>query len=167
MQHIPQIHILNFNHEYLKTPRSHVTTIVLPCCCHAALLLPPLPLCCRRRHHAATPLPPHCYHCYAVAAAALHLRRRVATKLPQPPLPPCHFHHRCHCQAAAATAKLLPLLLSTLWDRFDDEKEFCKMIDIDFFQLSWLFWPGVEFSHGGMLSIFDTLVYLSLNYTHL
>jgi hypothetical protein len=45
---------------------------------------------------------------------------------------------------------------------FDNEKEFCNMTDIDFVQLSQLFRLGIEFSHGGMLPIFNTLVYLSL-----
>jgi hypothetical protein len=83
---------------------------MLPCYCHhtaaTTTLLPPLH--CRVRHH-------------------------VTTKLPPPPLPPCH-HHRHHlrwrCQAVTAATKLPPLPLSTLQDKFDDEKEFCNMTDI-------------------------------------
>ncbi len=121
------------------------TTPILPCCCPhtAATTMLVLPLCC-------------------------HLCSRVATTLPPPPLPP-RCHHRCRrrCQAAAAAAKLPPSSLSTLWDRFDDEKELCKMTGVDFFQLSQLFQLGIKFLHGGMLSIFDALVYLSLNRIHL
>jgi hypothetical protein len=49
------------------------------------------------------------------------------------------------------------LPLSTLHDKFDNEKELCNMT-IDFVQLSQLFQLGVEFLHGGMLPIFDALV---------
>jgi hypothetical protein len=67
------------------------------------------------------------------------VRQCVTTKLPPPPLPPrrrnCRHHHR-RCQAATATTKLLPLLLSSLQDKFDNEKEFYNMTDIDFVQLS-------------------------------
>jgi hypothetical protein len=95
---IPQIHILNFNHEYLTTPHSHVAAVMLPCC-HCAALLPPLPpLCCRhRRRHAATPLLPRCHYCYAVTTATLL------------PLLPC-----CHQAAATTTATMLPPLLPPL-----------------------------------------------------
>jgi hypothetical protein len=136
VQHIPQIHILNFNHKYLITPHSHDATIMLPCCRHAALMRPPPPLYCRRhpklprccRHTAATATllpPPRCCLCC-----------HIATKLLSLPLPPhrCHCHRRC--QAATAATKLPPLPLSTLQDRFDNEKEFCKMTDIDFVRLS-------------------------------
>ncbi len=119
-------------------------TIMLPyCCCHTAAItmLPP---------------PPRCRLC-----------RQVAAKLQPLPMPPCCCHRRRHCQAAAAAAKLLRLLLSTLWDKFDDEKKLCKMTDVDFFWLSWLFWYGIKFLHGAMCSIFDALVYLSLNPIHL
>ncbi len=61
-----------------------------------------------------------------------------------------------------AATKLPPTPLSTLQDKFDNEKEFCNMTDIDFVRLSQLFRLGIEFSHGGMLPIFDALVYLSL-----
>ncbi len=116
-----------------------------------------LPRCCRHTAATATLLPPpRCRLC-----------PRVATKLPPPPLQPCCHHHHRRCQAANAAAKLPPLPLSTLWDSFDDEKEFCKMTEVDFFQLSQLFRPGVKFLHGGMLSIFHTLVYLSSNCIHL
>jgi hypothetical protein len=94
------------------------------------------------------------------------VRRRVAIKLPPPPLPP---HRRCRrrrCQAATAT-KLCHSPLSRLRDRFDDEKEFCKMTDDDFFKLSHLLWLGVEFLHRGVLPIFNALVYLSLNHNNL
>ena len=69
--------------------------------------------------------------------------------------------------AAAATTKVPPLPLSTLQDRFDNEKLFCKMTEVDFFPLSQLFRPGVKFLHGGMLPIFDAIVYLSLYLIHL
>ncbi len=49
-----------------------------------------------------------------------------------------------------------PLPLSTLRDKFDNEKELCNMTDIEFVQLSHLFRLGVKFLHGGMLPIFDT-----------
>jgi hypothetical protein len=75
---------------------------------------------------------------------------------------PRRRHHYWHCQAAAATTKLLPLPLSTLQDMFDNEIEFCKMTDVDFVQLSQLFRPGVEFLQGGLLPILNALVYLSL-----
>ncbi len=127
------------------------------CRCHhrhcAATGITMLPCCCHQTAATATLLLPR--HCC--------LRHRVATKLPPLPLPPRCCHRRCHCQAATVAAKLPLLPLSTLWDRFDDEKEWCKMTDIDFFWLSWLFQLGVEFLHGGMLSIFDALVYLSIN----
>jgi hypothetical protein len=64
--------------------------------------------------------------------------------------------------AKTAATKLPPLPLSTLQDKFDNEKEFCNMTDIDFVQLSQLFRLGVKFLHGGMLPIFEVLVYLSL-----
>ncbi len=63
--------------------------------------------------------------------------------------------------------KLPPLLLSTLHDKFDNEKELCNMTDIDFVQLSQLFPLGVKFLHGGMLPIFDALVYLSCHHHNL
>jgi hypothetical protein len=68
-----------------------------------------------------------------------HVRHCVTTKLSPPPLPPhCHHHHHRHrrCQAVTAATKLLLLPLSTLRDKFDDEKEFCNMTHIDFVQLS-------------------------------
>ncbi len=40
------------------------------------------------------------------------------------------------------------------------------MTDVDFFRLSGLFQLGIKFLHGGMLSIFDALVYLSLTCIH-
>jgi hypothetical protein len=94
---------------------------MLSCCRLAALMLPPLPLCCRRHPNAG------------------RFRRRVTTKLPPPPLPPhrCHcHHHRMHCQPATVSTKLPPLLLFTLQDKFDNEKEFCNNADIDCVQLS-------------------------------
>jgi hypothetical protein len=108
VQHIPQIHILNFNHEYLITLHSHVATIMQPCCHLAALLTPPLPMCCHHRPNAATLLLPHCRHRYAVATAALlpvppycHQAAATANPTTLPPpllvLPSC----RCHHQAAA------------------------------------------------------------------
>jgi hypothetical protein len=63
--------------------------------------------------------------------------------------------------------KLPPLLLSTLYDKFDNEKELCNMTDIDFVQLSQLFQLGVKFLHGGMLPIFNALVYLSFHHNNL
>jgi hypothetical protein len=82
---------------------------MMPCrCCHTAAtatLLPP---------------PPCCLCCH------------IVTKLPPLPIPQCHRHRLHHCQAAAAATKLLLLPLSALQDRFDNEKEFCKMTDIDF-----------------------------------
>ncbi len=143
-----------------------------PSCCHAASMQH----CCRHHRHCAaataTKLPRCCRH-PATTARLLpppqcRVCRHVTTKLPPPPLPPCRCHHcHRHCQDATAAAKLPPLSLSTLWDRFDDEKEFCKMTDIDFSHLSWLFQPGIEFLHGGMLPIFNALVYLSYNCIHL
>ena len=166
----------NIFHKYIfwtstTNTLQHLILMSLPSCCHtaavqhchprwrccAAATATMLPRCCR--HTAAITLllpPPRCCLCCC-----------VATKLPPPPLPPCRRHRRHHCQAAASAAKLPPLRLSTLWDRFDDEKEFWKMTDIDFFWLSQLFWPGIKFSHWEMLSIFNALVYLSLNCIHL
>jgi hypothetical protein len=63
-------------------------------------------------------------------------------------LPPSCPHHHCHHAAATATTTAsvanLPLPppscrrlpLSTLQDKFDNEKEFCKNADIDCIQLS-------------------------------
>ncbi len=120
--------------------------MMLPCCCLATLIPPPPPLCCRRRPNAN---PVRCH---------------VTIKLPPLPLPPfCrhrHHHHR-RCQPTTASTKLPPLPLSTLQDKFDNEKEFCNNADIDCVQLSWLFQLGVKFLHGGMHPIFDALVYLS------
>ena len=121
-------------------PRSHVATIALPCCRLAALILPPPPLCCHRHPNAG------------------RVRRHVTTKLPPPPLPPrcCHcHHHRQRCQPATASTKLLSSPLSTLQDKFDNEKEFCNNADIDCVQLSRLFQLGIEFLHGGMRPKFD------------
>jgi hypothetical protein len=81
----------------------------------------------------------YCRHITApttlVPPLCCHVCRRVTIKLPPPPLPP-HRHHRKHrhwrCQAAAAATKLPPSPLSTLQDKFDNEKEFCNMADIDF-----------------------------------
>ncbi len=137
---------------YLIIPCSHVTTIVLPYYRLAALIPPTPPLCCRRRPNTGR------VHCH------------VTTKLPPPPLlPRCchHHHHRWHCQPATASTKLPLLPLSTLQDKFDNEKEFCNNADIDCVQLSWLFQLGIEFSHGGMHPIFDVLVYLSLYHNNL
>ncbi len=142
-----------------------------PSCCHAATKQHCFHHCCRYAAPAATMLP--CCYCHTTPITKLlppphcYVRHHVATKLPPPPLPPCHCWHRCCCCQAAVTTKLLLLPLFTLHDRFDDEKEFCKMTDIDFFQLSCLFRLGVEFLHRGMLPIFDALVYLSLNCNNL
>jgi hypothetical protein len=62
---------------------------------------------------------------------------------------------------------LSPSPLSTLHDKFDNEKELCNMTDIDFVQLSQLFQLGIIFLHGGMLPIFDALVYLSCHHHNL
>jgi hypothetical protein len=118
-------------------------------------------------------LPRYCRHITATAMLLpplrCHVCRCVTIKLPPPPLPP-HCRHRHHrprrCQAAAAATKLLPLPLSTLQDKFDNEKEFCNMTDIDFVQLSCLFRLGVKFLHGGVLPIFNALVYLSLHHNN-
>ncbi len=143
-----------------------------PSCCHAAAAQH----CCHHRHRyattAATMLPRHCRHAATTATLLplprCHLCHCVPIKLPPLPLPPLcrHCHRRCQAATAAVKVKLLLLPLSTLWDRFDDEKEFCKMTDVDFFWLSWLFQPGIKFLHGGMLSIFNAVVYLSLNRIH-
>ncbi len=145
-----------------------------PSCCHAAALQHWCPhhRCCAA---AAAPMLPHyCRHSAATTRLLPPPRcrvcHRVTTKLPPPPLPLCcrHCcHHRWRCHAATAATKLPPLLLSTLWDKFDNEKEFCNMTDIDFIRLSWLFQLDVEFSHGGMLPIFDALVYLSFYHNNL
>jgi hypothetical protein len=120
---------------------------MLPCCRLAALMPPPLPLCCRRHPNAG------------------RVCRRVTTKLPPMSLPPRHHHrhhHRRHCQPATASTKLPSSPLSTLQDKFDNEKEFCYNADIYCIQLYRLFRLGVEFLHGGMCPIFYALVYLSL-----
>jgi hypothetical protein len=97
-------------------------------------------------------LPRYCRHITTIATLLPPPRCRVCCrvtlKLPPSPLPPhCHHcHHRCwRCQAAAATTKLLPLPLSTLQDKFDNEKEICNMTDVDFIRLSHLFRLGVKF----------------------
>jgi hypothetical protein len=140
--------------------------MLLPSCCHAATAQH-----CRRRCRCcAASMLPRC-RCHAATTAMLpplprcHLSCRVVVKLLPPPLPPhCHHHRRHHCcQAAAAAAKLPLPLLSTLCDRFDNEKELYKMTNDDFFCLSQIFQLGVEILHGEMLSIFDALVHLSLN----
>jgi hypothetical protein len=69
----------------------------------------------------------------SVLKSHCRLHHHVTPKLPPLPLTPRRHHRHPHCQAAAATTKLLPLPLSTLQDMFDNEKEFCKMTDIDFF----------------------------------
>ncbi len=128
-------------------PRSHVATIVLPCCRLATLIPPPPPLCCPRHPNADRV----CHH--------------VTTKLPPVPLPPHRrhrHHHRWRCQPTTASTKLPPLPLSTLQDKFDNEKEFCNNADIDCIWLSWLFQLGIKFLHGGVHPIFNALVYLSL-----
>ncbi len=149
-QSSPQSALLHHQSRNYKPiiPRSHVATIVLQCCCLAALIPPPPPLCCCCRPNAG------------------HVRRHVTTKLPQPPLPlrrRHRHHHRQRCQPATASTKLPPLPLSTLQDKFDNDKEFCNNADIDCVQLSWLFRLGIKFLHGGMCPIlFNALVYLSL-----
>ncbi len=67
----------------------------------------------------------------------------------------------CESKLCTAATKLQPLPLSTLQDKFDNEKEFCNMTDIDFVRLSQLFQLGIEFLHGGMLPIFDASVIIS------
>jgi hypothetical protein len=86
-------------------------------------------------------LPHYCHHTAATTKLLpplrCHVCRHVTTKLPPLPLPPhCRHHHPRRCQAAIATTKLLPLPLSTLQDKFDNEKKFCNMTVIDFVQLS-------------------------------
>ncbi len=171
----------NIFHKYIfwtstTNTLQHLILMLLPSCCHAVTAQHCRRCRCRCRRHrcaaaTATMLPRCCCHIATIAMLPppprCCLRRCVATKLPSPPLPPCCCHRCRHCQAATATAKLPLLPLSTLWDRFDDEKELCKMTDVDVFWLSWLFWFGIKFLHGGMLSIFNTLVYLSLNRIHL
>ncbi len=155
--------MITLQHFILMSPPSSCHADAAQHCCHhhrhcAATAATMLPRCCHHTDATATPLLP--LRCCLV-------RRRVTTKLLPLPLPPCRYHCHLRCQAATVTTKLLPLPLSTLWDRFDDEKVFCKMTYIDFSQLFWLFQPDVNFLHGGILSIFDTLVYLLLNHIHL
>ncbi len=50
---------------------------------------------------------------------------------------------------------------------FDNEKELCNMTNIDFVQLSQLFQLDIEFLHGGMLPIFNALVYLTFHHNNL
>jgi hypothetical protein len=119
---------------------------MLSCCCFAALILPPPLLCCRRRSNAG------------------RVNRRVTTKLSPLSLLPRRRHRHHH---ATASTKLLPLPLSTLRDKFDNEKEFCNNAGTDYIQLSQLFQVGIEFLHGGMRSIFNALVCLSLYYNNL
>ncbi len=112
VKHIPQMHILNFNHKYLITPHSHVATIMLPCCHRAALLLPSQPVCCRCCHHAATLLPPHCRHRYAVAAAALPppplcYHQAAATATATTPPPPLPLLSSCRCRHHAAAVAII------------------------------------------------------------
>jgi hypothetical protein len=142
-----------------------------PSCCHAAAVQH---CCCHHRHCAATTatMLPRCCRHTATTATLLppprcQLRCCVTIKLPPPPLPPRRRHCHRHCQAATAATKLPLLPLSTLQNKFDNEKEFCKMTDVDFFWLSQLFQPGIEFLHGEMLPIFDALVNLSLNHNNL
>jgi hypothetical protein len=94
-------------HAAMLPPCSTIAAIT------AAVLLPLLPCC---RTAAATLLPPLRF-CGRHAAAS-------AAVLP----PSCR-----RCQAAAAATKLTPLPLFILQDRFDNEKEFCTMTDVDFF----------------------------------
>jgi hypothetical protein len=75
------------------------------------------------------------------------------------------FFSKSKLCTAATKLPLLPL--STLLDKFDNEKEFCNLTDVDFVQLSQLFQLGVKFLHGGMLPIFNALVYLSLYHNNL
>jgi hypothetical protein len=112
VQRIPQIHILNFNHEYLITSHSHVTTVMLPCCHCAALLMPPPPLCCHCYLHVAMLLPLPCHHHYAVAAATLLAPPRcchqaAATTTATTPLPPQPLLPSCHCCCKAATIAII------------------------------------------------------------
>jgi hypothetical protein len=144
--------IINLIITYLIIPRFHVATIVLPCSRLATLIPPSLLLCCRRRPNADRV----CHH--------------VTIKLPLPPLPPrrCHrHHHRRRCQPTTASTKLPLLPLSTLQDKFDNEKEFCNNADIDCVQLSRSFQLGIKFLHGGMHPIFNALVYLSFYHNNL
>ncbi len=144
----------------------HLILMLPLSCCHAVAMQHCRPHCGRCAATAATMLPRRCRH-PATTIAMLpppprcSLPCSITIKLPQLPLLLRRRHCRCHCQAATATTKLPPLSPSTLWDRFDDEKELCKMTDVDFFQLSWLFQLGLKFLHGGMLSILNALVYPS------
>ncbi len=152
--HIPYNPMFSCCHHHVAMLPPHSTDAAT-----TAAVLPPPPQCC---HTTAATLPPPlgcCHHC------TCHVCHRVTTKLLPPPLPPHRHHcryHRRRCQAATAATKLLPLLLLTLQDKFDSEKEFCNMTDIDCVWLSWLLWAGIKFLHGGMLPIFSALVYLSL-----
>jgi hypothetical protein len=116
------------------------------CRCHrcrcAAAATTMLPRCCRHTAATATLLPPPCF---LPPLLCCHQAATTATATMQPPplplLPSCHRCHYLHCEIC-----------------FDDEKELCMMIDIDFFQLSWLFQLGIEFLHGEMLSVFNALI---------
>ncbi len=161
----------NIFHKYIfwtstTNTLQHLILMLPPSCCHAAAAQQCRRHPCRCAATIATMLPRSCRHTATTATLPLLLRcppcPHVATKLLPPPLPPCCCHCRCHCQAVAATPKLLSLPLSTLSDRFDDEKWLCKLTDDDFCWLYWLFWLGIKFLHGWMFSIFNALVYLSL-----
>ncbi len=91
VQHISQIHILNFNHEYLITA-AVATAAVLPPpppCCHAAAatLLPLLCCCCRCAVASTAVLPPTCRHRHCHHAAT------TATAVAKLPLLPLSCHH--------------------------------------------------------------------------
>jgi hypothetical protein len=115
------------------------------------LFLAKPPLCCRRCPKTATLLLAHTTTTTLLPPPCCHVCHPVTIKLLPSPLPPHrrHRHHRhhCHwyCQAAAAATKLPLLPLSTLRDKFDNEKEFCNMTEVDFVRLSCLFQLGIKF----------------------
>ena len=136
----------------------HHRASMLPSCstdtAATAIVLPPLPQCwpynplfsCH--HHRAAMLPPRSTDTATTVTVLLpppnagHVRRCVTTKLPPPPLPPRrrHHHHHCRrCEPATASTKLLPLRLSILQDKFDNEKNSVTMqtlIAFDFLDYS-------------------------------
>jgi hypothetical protein len=132
------------------------------CCIISAL---PPSHCCRSATAAA--VLPRCHRCAAGTAALPQLLcyHRATTVL----LPSCrHCHHAAVTTAAAAAKQLL------LWPSCC--RRCClnceiglmmKKTDFEIFQLSQVFQLGVKFLNGGICSIFNALVYLSLNCIHL